>query len=913
MTAKKKITDSNGVQVFPITHTRAVVDDNGNSIEERLQAQTELINEKQMEIGAVPSDDEPVTGSGNWVTSDGVWNAVNWKGDEQFDIDSATVNTNNTTYITPAKLDGVAQWTVIKVDTSTNRVGYVTFPTLVAGRTYILKFNYDNGLTTTVSPYLGTVSGTTFNPITKLGEIESSSTGTFQALFEYGSNTKSLGLYFKQPAINQVLEIHDVSIKETSSVAEAIPKANDAYEATKTVDNVPTENSTNFVSSDGLYEVVFGGGVSKDDTTDYNRNNATTAIGKVYMTGGNYTPTVGAAFPEQIANYPQKYGYKVHVSQGDEITFKRGGGVLYVLLTNDALVIKQMIHADNCVGTIWTAEEDGYLYFNGANETNTQFSIKHTTTVKSIATLESDTTPIDNLESESTVHPLSAKQGKVLAERTVYTKEFLTDSNKWGVTKSKTIGTDYTLVEDEEDCHVIQFETLDTLYGSSLALACNGLTNNEEYVFRIVYDSNKSGSTALKKYPGRAVTDGTVVASWNWRNAENVVVEMPITFDDANPLIGWQLSGMGTNWQLNIKEISVHKKYYLSDAFSNTSEDVVISEEPALKQFKFHGGSYPKGVLSFLHFSDIHSDAVAASLIKRYYDKYSDYIDDVLDGGDDVEKAGTEGIAFLEEAGLTMALRSIGNHDALIANQTAYDNPVTVYNRFYAPYISEWGVTQPANAAEQGLMYWLKDYDMGAFKVRLICIDGVYSVGDYSPTAQNAWLQQALNDTLDSNNAAYGSIVVMFSHYLPASGNIVDHVTYRGDVTTFSRYNVTDGLNNGYQHISEVFIQTVNTFAENGGKVACWLCGHWHADNLYYPTLYKNVLVVNINMAGNIVSGWSKGINERSGDARMCANLVGISPNYLKLYRVGLRSDKWMRPINVLTYDWVNKKVITNY
>lgn len=76
MTAKKKIIDKNGVQVFPITHTKAVLDDNGNSVEERLQEQMDVINQKQLEVGAVPSDIAPTKGSTYWVTSGGVYDVL---------------------------------------------------------------------------------------------------------------------------------------------------------------------------------------------------------------------------------------------------------------------------------------------------------------------------------------------------------------------------------------------------------------------------------------------------------------------------------------------------------------------------------------------------------------------------------------------------------------------------------------------------------------------------------------------------------------------------------------------------------------------------------------------------------------------------------------------------------------------
>lgn len=73
MTAIKKLIDGNGNQYFPQTHTNAVVDDNGYSVESRMQAVQDEVNQAQMGIGAVPSDLTPTDGSSNWVTSGGIY------------------------------------------------------------------------------------------------------------------------------------------------------------------------------------------------------------------------------------------------------------------------------------------------------------------------------------------------------------------------------------------------------------------------------------------------------------------------------------------------------------------------------------------------------------------------------------------------------------------------------------------------------------------------------------------------------------------------------------------------------------------------------------------------------------------------------------------------------------------------
>lgn len=59
-------------QLYPITHEKAVIDNNGANLASKMGMLTDLVNQKQMDAGAVPSDLTPTIGSTNWVTSDGV-------------------------------------------------------------------------------------------------------------------------------------------------------------------------------------------------------------------------------------------------------------------------------------------------------------------------------------------------------------------------------------------------------------------------------------------------------------------------------------------------------------------------------------------------------------------------------------------------------------------------------------------------------------------------------------------------------------------------------------------------------------------------------------------------------------------------------------------------------------------------
>lgn len=150
---------SDGVQVYPQTHTKAVIDDNGYTVESRLQAMQDEINQAQLEVGAVPSDLAPTENSTNWVTSGGLYNtlanlseefdeSVTVKGDELFDINTTSAEASSA-YITAS------------VDTANNSVSFTTIrkenttfalriklPNLTAGVKYRLKFDYTNDINT---------------------------------------------------------------------------------------------------------------------------------------------------------------------------------------------------------------------------------------------------------------------------------------------------------------------------------------------------------------------------------------------------------------------------------------------------------------------------------------------------------------------------------------------------------------------------------------------------------------------------------------------------------------------------------------------------------------------------------------------------------------------------------------------
>ena len=64
-------------QILPETNERAVYDDNGTPLNSKLGQIVDLLNQKQLAIGSVPSDLTPTKNSTNWVTSNGVFDELN--------------------------------------------------------------------------------------------------------------------------------------------------------------------------------------------------------------------------------------------------------------------------------------------------------------------------------------------------------------------------------------------------------------------------------------------------------------------------------------------------------------------------------------------------------------------------------------------------------------------------------------------------------------------------------------------------------------------------------------------------------------------------------------------------------------------------------------------------------------------
>lgn len=453
--------------------------------------------------------------------------------------------------------------------------------------------------------------------------------------------------------------------------------------------------------------------------------------------------------------------------------------------------------------------------------------------------------------------------------------------------------------------------------------------------------------------------------------------------------------GYGSEELLNPNDILDYISEITLPVIDNTSVEIHTSNDSIkyktlVAQAKFVALTPTIESLGLLHFSDIHGDQYAANDIVNRISELTQYINDVLCTGDSVHyyADGTSSYPqgsewWNEESNLAnKSLFVIGNHDSATPASTEYDQKEDsaawdgkgkdwCFETYFEPYISALGYSMPSGyndltSPNYHACYWHKDY--AAQKIRLIGLDCLHRFdGIIDPTTgaivatglkwttneQELWLIEKLNETLNSNNAAYGYSVVICCHYpldnfdgnneewddtthkfiynqKSTGGRIMDHKT--GDVVNFHwentlsyisalKFNMNNRVDSGYsqeQPYPNYTQGTTNNVGEilkawklRGGKFVAWLCGHVHVDFMWYPTKYPDMLCVVLDQAGHLRD---IGTGDRNNNlkSRTCANYISIDTQngLIKIVRIGYTMNKLMNSHQYMCYDYINKKVL---
>lgn len=216
---------------------------------------------------------------------------------------------------------------------------------------------------------------------------------------------------------------------------------------------------------------------------------------------------------------------------------------------------------------------------------------------------------------------------------------------------------------------------------------------------------------------------------------------------------------------------------------------------------------------------------------------------------------------------------------------------------------------------------------------------------------QELWLVKRLKETLaGSGNSAEGYSVIVCGHYalddFSGDNETWDDTTHKwtfnqsssggrvlnaaGDPTRFHYYYNTEMINDriynwrsredrGYREggawvnydkgsVNNVG-NIINAFIEAEGKFVAFLCGHYHSDRLFYPTLFPNILVISVPAAGHLRAN---GYDCLGMDTKLANYYVFDTQLHLiKIVRIGRKNNRLLIPTNFLVYDYYNRKVIS--
>ena len=345
---------------------------------------------------------------------------------------------------------------------------------------------------------------------------------------------------------------------------------------------------------------------------------------------------------------------------------------------------------------------------------------------------------------------------------------------------------------------------------------------------------------------------------------------------------------------------------------------------------------------TLLHFSDLHADALNLTRIVEFHQHYSDYIDDVIATGDIIMDQHTDSFEFWHNCGADSFLLSTGNHEYYLRSDTeghTYENvtPLEVYNKFFAPYISNWGtVVFPSDANAVGKCYYYKDY--ADKKIRLVVLDNMANMNpDARPNTdvQATWLAGVLESARLSDYHVICAIHIGSTLMEPFETAFMSR-----RVTIGNTDEGTSGANR--KSFTEFYAlrNAVEQFIDDGGHFVAWIAGHRHSDaaGILYSEEEGHLsthqaMVCVATAAGGITTPPPTGVNgntyisghvwwiiPRGDDSdRMdgtkgqdCLNLYAVDTKrmILSVHRIGCDLDKYGRHKGNLVYDYGNHEMI---
>lgn len=371
---------------------------------------------------------------------------------------------------------------------------------------------------------------------------------------------------------------------------------------------------------------------------------------------------------------------------------------------------------------------------------------------------------------------------------------------------------------------------------------------------------------ALKPYYDTTAPDGAVALYIGGRC--NTGIEFGAWVEDlGDSSLKTSILELNPDSEFRPKMQAINKQYY-SSSYKNVPKPLVIAHISDI-----HGNW--ENVRRFIEFCD-HYDSL-----------YDNMIDERIQTGDLVRQYFTYDISgYTSIAGSEKIIGVIGNHDTYQKNGswTEYVG-VEAYNKFIAPFVSNWNVVQPSNAATEGKCYFYKDYVDQA--IRIIFTDGMGW-----DSAQNTWLASVLDD------ARTNEYDVMIATHFAGSNPAATKDDPAFDVptanwqTTYTTGTTASTLYT-YNHDTYQMMDRVQEFIDAGGIFIGYLQGHYHKD--FVAKVHRYPAQMMYSIGGSLIE--TVGDYDHEAGTRMQDEfeILGIDTfsKVVKIIKVGANVDRF--------------------
>ena len=290
----------------------------------------------------------------------------------------------------------------------------------------------------------------------------------------------------------------------------------------------------------------------------------------------------------------------------------------------------------------------------------------------------------------------------------------------------------------------------------------------------------------------------------------------------------------------------------------------------------------------FTHFSDVHTMQELWNRIIDFNNHYSNYLDFSIHTGD---YCGGSQLSYIDlysngkQCNIPV-LNCIGNHDTFIDNGGTKGEKKKAHDLLFN-HTSNWGVT--FMNIDNSMTYYK---DFSSKKIRLIVLDYYYDID-----LQCVWLQDRLNEA-----KTLGYHVITCMHEM--TNVIINKLN-----TPFQTLDNFESIG-GNKHSISKFDKIIGDWKKSGGVHVANFAGHEHSDFIGYTE--NDVLNICVQCAtDNII--WTDAKRVKNTKTWDCFNLVAVdvATNNLKIVRIGNNVDHYLREKKVLSYDYVNKKIIS--